>query len=63
MSLVQLARQAGIDQGQLSKVERGEGALGEQNKVAIARVLDLDPNELFRFPTEGGPARATAVAS
>jgi transcriptional regulator with XRE-family HTH domain len=61
LSLVQLARQAGVDQGQLSQVERGKGALGEHYKVAVAEALAVDPNELFRFPTADEPQQpATA---
>lgn len=58
LSLVQLARLAGVDQGQLSQVERGKGALGEHYKVAVAGALGVDPNELFRFPTSTDEQRS-----
>jgi transcriptional regulator with XRE-family HTH domain len=41
LSLRQAARLAGIDPGQLSRVERGEGSLSVDSMVRLAAVLDV----------------------
>lgn len=59
LTLASLARQAGMSEGFLSKLERGQAAASIANLIQLAEVLGLGLHELFR--SESAPAR-TRVA-
>lgn len=45
--MVELAAKAGIDQGQLSKLERGLLQYTQQNLEALAQALNITPSTLL----------------
>jgi len=59
LTLAAVARQAGVSEGFLSKLERGQVAASIANLIQLADVLGLGLHELFR--SESAPAR-TKVA-
>jgi transcriptional regulator with XRE-family HTH domain len=59
MTLAAVARRAGVSEGFLSKLERGQAAASIANLIQLADVLGLGLHELF--PSESAPAK-TRVA-
>lgn len=59
LTLAAVARQAGVSEGFLSKLERGQAAASIANLIQLADVLGLGLHELF--PSESAPAK-TRVA-
>lgn len=59
LTLAAVARQAGVSEGFLSKLERGQAAASIANLIQLADVLGLGLHELF--PSDGAPAK-TRVA-
>jgi transcriptional regulator with XRE-family HTH domain len=59
LTLASVARQAGVSEGFLSKLERGQAAASIANLIQLADVLGLGLHELF--PSDGAPAK-TRVA-
>lgn len=59
MTLASVARQAGVSEGFLSKLERGQAAASIANLIQLTDVLGLGLHELF--PSDGAPAK-TRVA-
>ncbi len=59
MTLASVARQAGVSEGFLSKLERGQAAASIANLIQLADALGLGLHELF--PSDGAPAK-TRVA-
>lgn len=65
MSQRELARRAGLTQPTISRLITGAiepGALHDRHRVAIARVLLLDPTDLFPIPREYLDAATSAAA-
>jgi len=50
----QVASAAGLQQGTLSKIERGEIAPADAIRIAIARALDSEVVDLFAYPPVTG---------
>lgn len=59
LTLASVARQAGVSEGFLSKLERGQAAASIANLIQLADALGLGLHELF--PSESAPAK-TRVA-
>jgi transcriptional regulator with XRE-family HTH domain len=59
LTLAAVARQAGVSEGFLSKLERGQAAASIANLIQLTDVLGLGLHELF--PSDGAPAK-TRVA-
>lgn len=59
MTLAAVARRAGVSEGFLSKLERGQAAASIANLIQLTDVLGLGLHELF--PSDGAPAK-TRVA-
>ena len=59
LTLASVARQAGVSEGFLSKLERGQAAASIANLIQLADALGLGLHELF--PSENAPAK-TRVA-
>jgi len=59
LTLASVARQAGVSEGFLSKLERGQAAASIANLIQLADVLGLGLHELF--PSDNAPAK-TRVA-
>lgn len=59
LTLASVARQAGVSEGFLSKLERGQAAASIANLIQLADVLGLGLHELF--PSDSAPAK-TRVA-
>jgi len=50
LTQVQLAERAGIDQGTVSKIERGYDQVSLRTIYALAEALNVEPPELFSLP-------------
>lgn len=50
LSQVQLAEKAGVTQGTVSKIERGDMNVTLEIIAAIAQALDVEPVQLFTLP-------------
>lgn len=50
MTQYELALATGIQQGTLSKIERGDIAIRDDFRIAIARELKIEVAELFPYP-------------
>jgi transcriptional regulator with XRE-family HTH domain len=49
MSQEELANETGFEVSQISRIERGVQNTSISHVSAIAKALDIDPSELFRF--------------
>lgn len=50
LSQVELAERSGLDQGVISKIERGKYRLTAEHMIAIATALGRELDDLFTFP-------------
>jgi transcriptional regulator with XRE-family HTH domain len=49
---VDLAQLTGIDQGSISRIERGElGKISDRNRIALAHALGVRVDDLFPYPS------------
>lgn len=54
LTQTELAERAGLEQTQISGVERGARRISDTVRVRIARALDVDPHQLFPYLDEDG---------
>jgi transcriptional regulator with XRE-family HTH domain len=57
LSVAKLARLADVDQGQLSKAERGLAGLGDDARIRLAHALGKRVEEIFEYPSDPTTAR------
>lgn len=57
VSQERLANDAGVDRAYLSRVERAVTYVGLEIVEKLAKILDVDPAEFFRKPTQTGARR------
>lgn len=60
LTQTELARQAGMQQQTVSKIEAGELCPHDSAKLRLSEALDLNTADLFPWPPQGRPKRSHA---
>ena len=63
LSLREVARRAAIDKGQLSRVEAGDGSLGDAARIRLAGALGTRVEDLFTYPETESSCPSAAPAT
>jgi transcriptional regulator with XRE-family HTH domain len=59
LSLMQLGAACDLDKAHLSRIELGQLVPSTEIRVRIAKALEVDPNELFSYPSAERAASAS----
>lgn len=60
MTQPELSSRSGVSQQVISGIERGERGASDATRIALARALDMSPNDLFSYPDVEPPALGRA---